>query len=65
MFSLLDSLAMSSLAYEATIFMLFVFVNGFGGYVVWQFLKIILRDDIDTKPNTRKEGQSSAPNIKH
>ena len=65
MLNVLDSLTATSLAYEATIFMLFLFVNGFGGYVVWQFLKIILRDDVDMKPNSRKGGQSSAPNIKH
>ena len=64
MLNVLDSLTATSLAYEATVFMLFVFVNGFGGYIVWQFLKIILRDDVDSKPNSRKGGQSSAPNIK-
>ena len=64
MLNVLDSLTATSLAYEATIFMLFVFVNGFGGYIVWQFLKIIFRDDVDMKPNSRKGGQSSAPNIK-
>lgn len=64
MLNVLDSLTATSLAYEATVFMLFLFVNGFGGYIVWQFLRIILKDDHDIKPNTRKGGQSSAPNIK-
>ena len=65
MLNVLDALTATSLAYEGTVFMLFLFVNCFGGYVVWQFLRIILPDDVDLKPNSRKGGQSSAPNIKH